>query len=140
MVRSFEITKSGSSDTDIFDITEEVQSSVEESGIKDGMVIVFTPGSTASVSTIEYEGGVIRDLKRAVERLAPRNENYDHDAAWGDGNGYAHVRSALLGPSCAVPVSGGRLILGTWQQIILLDFDNRPRRRRVVIHVVGESN
>lgn len=139
MIKTYEVTKSGSGDTDIHDLTDDVETSVRKSGVRDGVAVVFTPGSTASVSTIEYERGVIGDLKRAVERLAPRDEPYDHDAAWGDGNGYAHVRSALLGPSCTVPVSGGKLVLGTWQQVILLDFDNRPRRRRVVIQVMGES-
>jgi secondary thiamine-phosphate synthase enzyme len=138
MVKSFELTKSGTRETDVIDLTDDVQSFVESSGIREGMAVVFTPGSTAAVSTIEFEGGVIRDLKRAVERLAPRDEPYDHDAAWGDGNGYAHVRSALLGPSCTVPVGDGKLLLGTWQQIILLDFDNRPRKRRVLVQVIGE--
>ena len=139
MVRSFELTKSGTSDTDIFDLTDDVQDFVATSGVRDGIVTVFTPGSTAAVTTIEFESGVLMDLKRAIERLAPRDERYAHDAAWGDGNGYAHVRSALVGPSCTIPVSGGKLVLGTWQQVVLLDFDNRPRRRRVAVQVVGDG-
>jgi len=139
MVRTYEISRSGTKGTDIFDLTDDLRRLVEKSGVRNGTVIVFVPGSTAAVTTIEFEPGVLEDLKRAIERLAPRGERYDHDAAWGDGNGYSHVRSALLGPSCAVPVSGGRLMLGTWQQVILLDFDNRPRQRAVVVQVSGET-
>jgi secondary thiamine-phosphate synthase enzyme len=139
MIRSFEFTRNGTSDTDIFDLTDDVQDALSKSGVRDGLVTVFTPGSTAAVTTIEFESGVLKDLARAIERLAPRNERYAHDAAWGDGNGYAHVRSALVGPSCTIPVSGGKLVLGTWQQIVLLDFDNRPRKRRVAVHVMGEG-
>lgn len=124
-------------DVDVLDVTDDTVDALKKSGITDGMVVVFVPGSTAAVTTIEYEGGVIRDLVDAVERLAPRGIPYRHDARWGDGNGYAHVRAALLGPSLTVPVSGGRLVLGTWQQIVLIDFDNRPRNRRVVFQING---
>jgi len=99
--------------------------------------VVFTPGSTAGITTIEYESGAIADLKRALEIMAPRHGEYEHNLRWGDGNGYSHVRSALIGPSLAVPVRDGRLELGTWQQIVLCDFDNRPRRRRVTLQLVG---
>ena len=133
-----EISRSTSAATDIVDLTDEVALRLEQSGIRNGQVVVFTPGSTASVSTIEYESGAVADLRAAVERLAPRRMHYDHDARWGDGNGYAHVRSALLGPSIAIPVIDGRMALGTWQQIILLDFDNRPRERRVLVQIHGE--
>jgi secondary thiamine-phosphate synthase enzyme len=100
--------------------------------------VVFVPGSTAAVTTIEYEDGVLEDLRNAIERLAPRSLPYRHDARWGDGNGYAHVRAALLGPSLAVPIADGRPLLGTWQQVVLVDCDNRPRRRKVVMQVMGE--
>ena len=138
MVRSLEITKSGTSGTDIHDLTEDVHDFVSETGVKDGAVVVFAPGSTAAITTIEYENGVLQDLRRAVEKLAPKDQHYDHDAAWGDGNGYSHVRSALVGPSCTVPIIEGKLILGTWQQLVLLDFDNKARRRRVIIQVIGD--
>ena len=92
---------------------------------------------TASITTIEYESGAIADLKRAMERLAPRDEHYEHNLRWGDGNGYSHIRAAMLGPSVTVPVEGGQLALGTWQQIVLCDFDNRPRRRRVLLRLLG---
>ena len=125
------------SGTDLVDVTAEVVSFVGESGVKDGLVVVFVPGSTASVTTIEFESGALGDLKRAIERIAPEGIHYDHDARWGDGNGYAHVRSALLGPSVAIPVRDGRPALGTWQQVVLCDFDNRPRTREVLLQVVG---
>jgi len=124
--------------TDLFDITGEVSARVRESGIIEGSVLVFVPGSTAALTTIEYESGVIEDLKEAIARLAPEILNYRHDARWGDGNGYAHVRAALLGPSLTVPIISGKLVLGTWQQMILCDFDNRPRKRQIVVQVMGK--
>lgn len=123
--------------TDVIDITLSVTEKFAESGISEGQVLVFTPGSTAALTTVEYESGVVRDLIAAIERIVPKNMEYRHDARWGDGNGYAHVRSALLGPSLTIPVSHGRLVLGTWQQIVLIDFDNRPRKRPVVVQVSG---
>jgi secondary thiamine-phosphate synthase enzyme len=99
--------------------------------LSDGVLTLFISGSTAALSTIEFESGVVNDLRAAIERLFPRDLPYEHDRRWGDGNGYAHVRAAFLKPSLNLPVTGGRLLLGTWQQIVLLDFDNRPRRRRI---------
>ncbi|MCX7635469.1 MAG: secondary thiamine-phosphate synthase enzyme YjbQ [Syntrophales bacterium] len=126
------------SGVDVLDITRDAADILKKTGITDGMVVIFVPGSTAAVTTIEYESGVVRDLVDAIERLAPRGIPYRHDARWGDGNGYAHVRAALLGPSLTVPVAAGRLMLGTWQQIVLIDFDNRPRDRRVIFQVSGQ--
>ncbi|MCK5573210.1 MAG: secondary thiamine-phosphate synthase enzyme YjbQ [Bacteroidetes bacterium] len=123
---------------DIHDITREVRNQVKRSGVADGIANVFVPGSTAGVTTIEFESGAVEDLRNAIERLVPEGIHYGHDARWGDGNGFAHVRAALLGPSLTVPVAGGELTLGTWQQIVLVDFDNRPRKRQVVIHLLGE--
>jgi len=125
------------SDTDIIDITPHVSRKVFESGLTDGQVLIFVPGSTAAVTTIEYESGVVRDFKEAIERLVPTGIPYRHDAKWGDGNGYAHVRAALLGPSLAVPLIESRLALGTWQQIVLVDFDNEPRDRKVLVSIAG---
>jgi secondary thiamine-phosphate synthase enzyme len=102
-------------------------------------LILFTPGSTAALTTIEYESGVINDLRAAIERLAPERLPYEHNERWGDGNGYSHVRSALLGPSLHVPLIDGKLALGTWQQIVLLDFDNRARQRQVIMQIMGVS-
>jgi secondary thiamine-phosphate synthase enzyme len=124
--------------TDILDITSQVQEKVKLSSVEGGSVTVFVSGSTAGVTTVEYEQGLLQDLKRALEELAPESALYAHDAAWGDGNGYAHVRASLLGPSLSVPVVDGRLALGTWQQIVLVDFDNRSRRRQVLVQIVGE--
>ena len=134
---SYPLSFSTTAGTDVIDITRPVSEKVAESGIAEGQVLVFTPGSTAALTTIEYESGVVRDLIEAIERIVPKDMDYRHDARWGDGNGYAHVRSALLGPSLTVPVTQGRLALGTWQQIVLIDFDNRPRKRQVVVQVSG---
>jgi secondary thiamine-phosphate synthase enzyme len=123
--------------TDLIDITREVTQRIRESGIVEGSVLIFVPGSTAALTTIEYESGVVEDLREAVARLAPENMPYRHDARWGDGNGYSHVRAALLGPSLTIPVIEGKPVLGTWQQIILCDFDNRPRKRQVAVQVSG---
>ena len=124
--------------TDIHDLTPEVAELVRDSGIKDGIVTVFVPGSTGGITTIEYEPGLKRDLPEALDKIAPMNKTYHHDATWGDGNGFAHVRAAFIGPSLTVPFSDGRLHLGTWQQIVLLDFDNRSRHRRIVVQIMGE--
>jgi secondary thiamine-phosphate synthase enzyme len=124
--------------SDVHDITSRVQDGISRSGIGDGIVCVSCPGSTGCVTTIEYEDGAIQDLKNALERLAPTDIPYDHDARWGDGNGFSHVRSALLGPSVAFPVIGGRIELGTWQQIVFIDFDNRSRSRRITVQTVGD--
>ena len=126
-----------SGNTDVIDITTQVLKKVTESGITEGQILLFVPGSTASITTIEYESGVVQDLKEAVEHLAPEEIFYRHDARWGDGNGYAHVRAALLGPSLTVPLMDGHLVLGTWQQIVLVDFDNRPRDRKILVHISG---
>jgi secondary thiamine-phosphate synthase enzyme len=124
-------------DTDVLDLTPDVTDFVARSGVTEGLLVLFIPGSTASVTTIEYESGAVADLKRAVERLAPRDEHYEHNLRWGDGNGFSHVRAALLGPSLTIPVHEGLLELGTWQQIVLCDFDNRPRRRRVLLRLLS---
>ncbi len=124
---------------DMVDITSRVQDVLSASGLSDGIVTVFVPGSTASVTTIEYEPGLAGDFPRAMERLAPKKEHYDHDARWGDGNGYSHVRASAIGPGLVVPFENGRLMLGTWQQIVFVDFDNRPRARNVIVQAMGEK-
>lgn len=126
------------SKTDIIDLTPQVQQEVERSTVRNGLVTLFIPGSTAALTTIEYESGVIDDLRKAIERMAPEDLYYEHNERWGDGNGYSHVRSALLGPSLHIPLIDGKLILGTWQQIVLLDFDNRPRKRQIIMQTLGE--
>jgi secondary thiamine-phosphate synthase enzyme len=122
---------------DVVDVTAEVEQFVQETGVEDGLLVVFTPGSTAGVTTIEFESGAVSDLKRAMEQLVPREAEYEHNLRWGDGNGYSHVRSALLGPSLTVPVEAGRPVIGTWQQIVVCDFDNRPRRRKVLMQLLA---
>lgn len=136
-IRNYVLSVPTTGKTDLIDITQEVVLRIGESGISEGSVLIFVPGSTAALTTIEYEGGVIEDLREAIARLAPENQHYRHDARWGDGNGYSHVRAALLGPSLTIPVIEGKLVLGTWQQVILCDFDNRPRKRQVVVQVTG---
>lgn len=120
---------------DIIDITEQVRQAAEEKKVADGVAHLFVVGSTAALSTIEYEPGAVADLKDALERIAPLDAVYKHNEAWHDGNGYAHLRAALMKPSLSIPIVEGRLVLGTWQQVILLDFDNRPRTRTIHVQV-----
>ncbi len=123
---------------DIIDITHQVEQQVAETGINSGTVTLFVSGSTAGISTIEFESGLLSDFEGMWERNVPRNITYAHDRRWGDGNGYSHVRASLLGASLVVPFNDKRLTLGTWQQIVLVDFDNRPRSRQVIVQVMGE--
>lgn len=138
MVRTERVRVQTAGFADIVDITREVADAVRRAGLNNGIVTVFAAGSTAGVTTIEYEDGLVRDLQEAFERMAPSDRPYHHDRRWGDGNGFSHVRASLLGPSLTVPVENGRLTLGTWQQIVLVDFDNRSRRRELVIQLMGE--
>ncbi len=138
MVYTGTIRLSTKGHSDMHDITPQVMDIVRESGLRDGIVTVFCPSSTSGVTTIEFESGALADLKRLFDEIAPEDREYRHNLRWGDGNGYAHVRAALLGPSLTVPLREGRLLLGTWQQITFIDFDNRPRRREIIVQVVGE--
>lgn len=122
--------------TDIINITSHLSDLVAKSGVQEGVCVVSSPGSTCSITTIEYEEGMIEDLKRVFEKIAPMNKDYEHCKKWGDCNGYAHVRSALLPPFLAVPIEKGKLALGTWQSIVLIDFDNRPREREMIVQVI----
>jgi len=125
-------------ETDIINITSHVENNVKKSKIKEGIVTVFVKGATGGITTVEYEPGLVDDLKDAFERVAPRNGAYAHNERWHDGNGFSHVRASLLGPSLTVPFSGGILTLGTWQQIIFVDFDNRPRSREIILKIIGD--
>ena len=138
MVITEHISLQSQGEGDIIDITPQVQQKLAESGVKSGTVTVFVAGSTAGITTIEYEPGLIADLQNAWQRLVPTSLPYDHDRRWGDGNGYSHVRASLLGASLVVPFTDYKLTLGTWQQIVLVDFDNRPRSRQIVLQIVGE--
>jgi secondary thiamine-phosphate synthase enzyme len=136
-IRNYRISLRTAGGTDIIDLTGDVAGKVRESEVRNGHALVFVPGATGAVTTIEYEPGLIRDLKEAVERLLPGNRVYHHDERWGDGNGHAHLRAAFLGPSVTVPVVDGRLVLGTWQQIVFIDFDTRPRDRSLLVQISG---
>ena len=124
---------------DIIDITAKVREVIEKEKIRRGQVTLFVSGSTAALTTIENESGLVQDLKEFVEKLIPSDRRYHHDARWGDNNGFSHLRASLFGPSLAVPIENGRPLLGTWQQVVLLDFDNRPRTREIIVQLIGEN-
>lgn len=138
MVKSKSLRLKTSGNCDIVDITDHVAREVEASGIADGIVTVFAVGSTAGIATIEHESGLLTDLRDMWEKLIPQSIGYNHNRAWGDGNGHSHLRASLQGPSLTVPFTGRKMHLGTWQQIVYVDFDNRPRSREVVLQIVGE--
>jgi len=125
-------------DADMLDITQEVAREVGSSGVNSGIVTIFAPSATSGLTTIEYESGALADLKQVFDEIVPEDRDYRHNLRWGDGNGHSHVRAALLGPSLTVPFSDGRLLLGTWQHVTYIDFDNRPRRRELVLQILGE--
>lgn len=137
-VKSLAIQISTRGDADIHDITDDVARHVSQSGLKNGTVTIFCPSSTSALTTIEYENGAVSDLKRLFDEIVPQNREYAHNARWHDGNGHSHVRASLLGPSLTIPFVNGELTLGTWQQIIFVDFDNKPRRRELILQVMGE--
>jgi secondary thiamine-phosphate synthase enzyme len=138
MIFSETISLSTNGFCDILDVTRHVDGVIGRSKIENGLVTVFCSGSTGAVTTIEYESGVLKDLKRAIEKIVPSNIPYEHDRRWGDGNGFSHVRAALMKPSLTIPLIKRRLALGTWQQIVFIDFDNRRRDRNILVQVMGE--
>lgn len=135
--KRLELTTKG--ENDVVDITGEVQQAVEDSGLDDGVATVFVPGSTAAVTTIEYEPGLAEDFPAMLERLAPKDINYEHQKAWHDDNGRSHVKASLVGSSLSIPFEDGSLTLGTWQQIVFVELDIRPRKREVVVQALGEE-
>ena len=137
-VKTININLNTKGNADILDITEHVSRAVADSGLSDGVITVFSPSATSGLTTIEYESGCISDLRRLFDEIIDPGRHYAHNARWGDGNGHSHIRAALLGASFSVPFVNGRLTLGTWQQIIFVDFDNRPRRRELVVQMIGE--
>ena len=137
-VKTITINLESRGNADILDVTDKVSKAVGESGLSDGVVTIFTPSSTSGLTTIEYESGCISDLQRLFDEIIDPGRHYAHNARWGDGNGHSHVRAALLGASFSVPFTNRRLTLGTWQQIIFVDFDNRSRRRELVTQIIGE--
>ena len=138
MVVTKNISLQSQGNCDIIDITPEVRQQLAETKLKDGTVTLFISGSTAGLTTIEFEPGLIADFKEMWQRNVPQELTYEHNRAWGDGNGHSHVRASLLGASLAVPFSNGKLALGTWQQIVVVDFDNRARSRQILLQVMGE--
>jgi secondary thiamine-phosphate synthase enzyme len=138
MVVTEQISLESQGNCDIIDITPQIRQRLARANIKDGTVTLFISGSTAGLTTIEFEAGLLADFKKMWERTVPQDIPYQHDRAWGDGNGHSHVRASLLGASLAVPFSEGRLALGTWQQIVVVDFDNRARSRQIVVQITGE--
>ena len=125
-------------EVEIIDITERVNEALRESGIENGIVTVFVPGSTAAITTIEYEPGLLKDFPAALERLFPKDIHYEHELRWHDGNGHSHVRASFLGASLTVPFRAKRMLLGTWQQLVFVELDNKPRSRRVILQIIGE--
>ncbi|MBC7108698.1 MAG: YjbQ family protein [Methanomassiliicoccales archaeon] len=123
---------------DLIDITDHIRSAIKESGVSDGLACVFVPHSTAALITIENEPGLRNDIRKALERIAPKNFSYDHNRAWGDDNGHSHIRSSFLGTSLTIPFSGGSPDLGTWQQVVLVELDIRRRSRKIIIQIIGE--
>lgn len=124
--------------SDIIDITSKIQNILSQSGLINGSVLIFAVGSTLGITTIEYEPGLIKDLPELLEKIIPSNRRYYHDDTWGDGNGHSHLRASLFGPSLTIPFANRKLLLGTWQQVICIDFDTRSRRREVIIQLTGE--
>ena len=137
-VKTFSLALNTRGDADIHDITDAIAQQVSRSGLKNGAVTVFCPSATSGLTTIEFESGALSDLQRLFDEIAPQNREYAHNARWHDGNGHSHIRAALLGPSLTIPFVNGELTLGTWQQVIYVDFDNRPRRRELVLQVIGD--
>ena len=136
MTKNIQLKSKG--ETDIIDITDHVSQAIQESSLSNGIATVFVAGSTAALSTIEYEPGLKHDFPRMLSRVAPEDIVYEHDNTWHDGNGHSHVRASLIGPSLTIPVVGGKLTLGTWQQIVFLEMDTRPRNRNVIVQLLGE--
>ena len=138
MVVTSKISLQTKGNADIIDITEQVARQVADANLNDGLATLFVAGSTAGLTTIEFEPGLASDFKEMWTRTVPQNIPYDHDRRWGDGNGFSHVRASLLGASLVIPFQDGKLTLGTWQQIVLVDFDNRPRSRQIILQLMGE--
>lgn len=136
MTKNIQLKSKG--ETDNIDITDHVSQAIEESSVSNGIATVFVAGSTAALTTIEYEPGLKHDFPQMLSRVAPKDIVYEHDNTWHDGNGHSHVRASLIGPSLTIPVVGGKLTLGTWQQIIFLEMDTRPRNRNVIVQMLGE--
>ncbi|MEE9507677.1 MAG: secondary thiamine-phosphate synthase enzyme YjbQ [Anaerolineales bacterium] len=139
MVHTAYIECDTSGNADMHDLTNQVQGRITEFGLEEGVVTIFTPSSTSALTTIEFESGALEDLRRALDTIAPPQAEYRHNLRWRDGNGHSHLRAAIMGPSLSIPVVNGTLILGTWQQILFIDFDNRSRHRKLIVQMVGDG-
>lgn len=139
MVYSSQVEIQTKGNSDMLDLTDQVQKIITNSGIREGIVSLFTPSSTSALTTIEYEDGALDDLRRALDQIAPQAAEYKHNLRWGDGNGHSHLRAALIGPSLTIPINNHRMILGTWQQVLFIDFDVRPRQRNIVVQILGNG-
>lgn len=137
-VKTTSISLGTKGNADIHDITNQIASAISKSGLTAGTATIFCPSSTSALTTIEYESGALRDLRRLFDEIIPADREYAHNARWHDGNGHSHVRAALLGPSITIPIVDSQLTLGTWQQVIYVDFDNRPRQRELIVQLIGE--
>ena len=137
-VKITQIEKKTKGFSDVIDITSDIESSIHQSKVKNGIATVFIPGSTGAVTTVEYEPGLKEDIPEFMEKILPQDAHYHHNETWHDGNGFSHMRAALYGPSITIPFENGKLTLGTWQQIVLLDFDAQSRIRRIIIQIMGE--
>ncbi len=138
MIKTEEIKFDSQGDGDIIDLTGQIAKKIKSCGLSSGTVTVFTPSATSAITTIEYEPGLLQDLPEFFQKIIPSEVSYKHDQTWHDGNGYAHLRAALVGPDITVPFVAGKMTLGTWQQIVFLDFDNRARNRKVIVQIMGE--
>ncbi len=139
MIKLFYIEFNTRGKNEMKDITDDVRNVVQQSEIKDGHALIFVPGATGALSTIEYEPGLLKDFPELMERIIPEKSYYHHNETWHDGNGHSHVRATLVGPSLTVPFENKRLILGTWQQIVFLEFDNKPHHRKIAVQLMGET-
>lgn len=139
MIYSSQVEIHTRGNSEMFDLTDQIQNIITNSGVREGIVSLFTPSSTSALTTIEYEDGALDDLRRALDQIAPQDAEYKHNLRWGDGNGHSHLRAALIGPSLTIPVNNHRMILGTWQQVLFIDFDVRPRQRNIVVQILGNG-
>lgn len=137
-VETREITFITKGNCDVVDVTSQISDEIKQAGISDGIVTIFVPGSTGGLSTIEYESGLVSDIKEAMERIAPQGIEYKHNLKWKDGNGHSHIRASIVGPSITIPFTKKKMLLGTWQQVIFLDFDNCSRNRKLILQIIGE--
>ena len=138
-IRTKKLSEKTAGFCDLIDLTEKVRAYIKTENLQRGNVTLFVPGSTAALTTLEYESGLVQDLKEWVEKLIPSGKRYHHDDRWGDDNGFSHLRAAVFGPSLVIPIENGAPLLGTWQQIVLLDFDNRPRTREIIVQLIGDT-